>query len=147
MPNRYTRNRLGVTEAEIMAAWEDDRDDELREAVVTAAALVARADGWAEPAERIEMVDFLSRDERLATVAPADMLEAFDHRLRHLEERSGAEMAVESLGWLAGRPPARLVMDAAERVAAADGHLHPKELHVLRLIRLALGAPSRPRAA
>ena len=51
MSNRYTRNRLGVSEAGIMAAWQDDRDDELLEAVVTAAALVARADGHLHPKE------------------------------------------------------------------------------------------------
>jgi tellurite resistance protein len=140
MPNRYTRNCSRTTEAEIMAAWLEDREDELLDAAITAAALVARADGYAEPAERTQMVDFLSRKGNPSALTRADMIEAFEHRLRHFEERGGAETAVRSLERVARRPPARLVVDTAERVAAADGHLHPREFHMLQLIRLALRA-------
>jgi tellurite resistance protein len=41
----------------------------------------------------------------------------------------------------------RLIIDAAEHIAAADGHLHPGEMHALRSIRKALRAPSRPQIA
>jgi tellurite resistance protein len=147
MPNRNTRNRLGATDAEIMASWQESREDELIDAVASAAALVARADGSAEPVERREIIDFLRRDGNFATMTQTDLVEAFEHRLRHLDERSGIKSAIDSLRRLAHRRSNRLVVDVAERVAAADGYLHPRELHLLQLIRLVLGAPSRPRLA
>jgi len=36
------------------------------------------------------------------------------------------------------RLPARLVVEAAERVAAADRHIHPHERQILALIRAAV---------
>jgi len=46
----------------------------------------------------------------------------------------------------AGRSVARLVIDAGEAVAAADGHRHPRERRILQLIRIALGPKSPPSA-
>jgi tellurite resistance protein len=147
MSNRHTRNSVGVSKAEIMAVWQERRDGELLDAVVSAAALVARADGKADAVERAQTAYFLARNERLATVTPTDILDAFDHRLRHLQERSGIETAVDGLRRIAGHAPVRLIIDAAEHIAAADGHLHPGEMHALRSIRKALRAPSRPQIA
>jgi tellurite resistance protein len=135
-----------MTQAEIMAAYMSDREDELLDAVVTAAALVARADGWTDPVERGQLLDFLNRNGLLSTFTRAEILDIFEYRLRQLEERRGAEMAADTLLRLAGRSPARLVIGAGEDVAAADGSLHPGELRALQLIRLALAAPSRPSA-
>lgn len=142
MPNRNTRNRL--TPAEIMAAYLDDRNDELLDAVVTAAALVARADGRIEPVERGLLLDFMDRNGFLSVFTSSEILDAFERRVRHFDERGGAEEAVDDLGRLAGRSPARLVIGAGKRVAAADGHLHPRELHCLQRIRRALAAPPAP---
>ncbi len=146
MSNRYTRNNLGVSKAEIMAAWEQERDDALLDAVVSAAALVASADGYANAVERDAAACFLARNGRLAPVTRADIVDAFDHCLRHLEH-SGIETAVDSLRRMAGRAPARLIIDTAEHIAAADGNLHPGEMHALRSIRKALSAPCRPQVA
>lgn len=66
MPNRHTRNRLGMMAAEINAAYMDDREDELLDAAVTAAALIARADGSVEPIERSQMLDVLRRNGLLS---------------------------------------------------------------------------------
>jgi len=144
MPNRYTRNRSGMSAADITAAYMDDREDELLDAAVTAAALIARADGTVEPIERSEMLDVLRRNGLLSVFTRVDILDAFDSRLRQLEEDESMEMAVDSLGRLAGRSPAWLVVETGERVAAADRHVNGRELQMLRLIRLALTRPSEP---
>ena len=145
MPNRNTRNRSGMTQAEILAAYMDDSDDELLDAVVTAAALVARADGWIEPVERNHLLDFLNRNGLLSVFTRGEILEVFDSRIRQIDERNGVEAAVDSLWRLAGRSRARLAVHAGECIAAADGHLHPRELQVLHLLRVALSAQSRLR--
>ena len=81
------------------------------DAVVTAAALVARADCRVDPAER---------------------------RLRELREPGGLVAAVDRLGEVSGRSLARLVVDAGWEVAAADSRLDPREKRVLDLIGIAL---------
>jgi tellurite resistance protein len=143
MPNRNTRNRLGMTAAEIAAAYMDDREDELLDAAVTAAALIARADGSVEPAERSEMLDVLRRNGLLSVFTRFELLDAFESRVRQLEQDGGVEEAVDSLSQLAGRAPARLVVETGECVAAADGRVHGRELQMLRHIRIALSGRSR----
>lgn len=142
MPNRNTRNRLGVASAEITAAYLGDRDDALLDAVVTAASLVACADGRITSAERRLAIDFLSDSGFLAAFTRAEILEAFDRRVREFQEDGGAKTAVGSLGRFAGLTPARLIINAGEQVAVADGHLSAHELNMLRLIRVALAAPN-----
>src|SRR5579883_2557065 len=139
MPNPYTRNRPGMTAAAITAAYMDDREDELLDAAVTAAALIAHADGSVEPIERGEMLDFLDRNDFLSVFTRAELLDAFACRVRQLEEHGGAEAALGDLERLAGRYPARLIVETGERVAAADSRIHAAELEMLRRIFIALG--------
>lgn len=138
MPIRETRNRWGMTRTEITAAYAEDRQDELLDAVVTAAALVARSDGRVAPIERGELLDFLDRKGFLAVFTRRDIVEAFDTRLRHIAERGGA-VAIDDLRRSARQLPTGLVVEAAERVAAADRHIHPDEREALALIRSAVG--------
>jgi tellurite resistance protein len=147
MPNRNTRNRLSVTRAEMLPAYLDGREDELLDAVIAAAALVSRADGSIEPAERDQLLAFLGRKGLLSAITGPELLDAFDHRIRSLDGRPGLEAAIDSLGRLAGRAPARLVVELGEQVAVADGHFHAREAEVLRLIRLTLAAPARAAVA
>ena len=147
MSHRTTRKRSRLTPAELMTQYLDDRNDELLDAVVTAAALVARADGRIEPAERGLLIDFLDRNGFLSVFTRNEILDAFELRVSELDEAQGAEIAVDSLGRLAGRSPARLVIGAGKHIAAANGQSHPVERHMLQLIRHALGrgpAPSVP---
>jgi tellurite resistance protein len=118
MPNQNTRNRWDMTTGATMAAYLDDREDELLDAAVTAAALL----------------NFLNRHGLLSAFTRAEVLDFFERRVHQLEGDSGAGVAVGSLRRLAGRSLARLVVDAGEHVAAADGHLHPREVHILLLI-------------
>ena len=141
MPNKEISDHPGLTQAQIMTAYMAERQDELLDAVVTASALVARADGAAGPIERSQLLDFLGRNGLLSVHTRAEILDAFEFRIRQFEERGGAVLAIDCLARLAGRSPARFVIGAGEHVAAADGHLHPDELRMLQLIRIAL-APS-----
>src|SRR5262249_40744609 len=145
MPSRNTCKYLSMTEAGL-AAYMPDRADELFDAIITAAAMVARADGWIDPVERSQLLGFLNRNGLLAVFTREEALDAFEDRTRQLAERCGAEVAIGRLRRLAGRSLARLVVDAGTHVAAADGRLHPGELHTLELIRIALGRhiKSRP---
>lgn len=145
MSNSHTRDRSTMTAAETMAAYLDDREEELLDAAVTAAALIARADGNVEPIERSEMLDVLRRNGLLSIFTRFDMLNAFESRLRQLQEDGGVEAAVDSLERLAGRSPAWLVIETGEHVAAADGHVNGRELQMLRLIRIALSGRSQPK--
>jgi len=67
-----------------MAQYRDDRADELLDAVVTAVALVARADGRIDAAERGQLLDFLDRKGTVHT--PAEILEMLENRVRELNE-------------------------------------------------------------
>jgi tellurite resistance protein len=147
MPNRNARNRVALTQAEIMAAYMDDRDDELVDAIVTAAALVARADGYVEPVERSRLLYFLNHNGLMSVFTRAEILDLFERRILQLEDKDGVKSAIESLGRLAGRSTARLVVDASEHVAEADSDLHPRELQVLQFIRVALTPRFRRSAA
>jgi len=141
MRKRNIRTRFDARPAELMAAYMEDRDGELLDAVITAAALVAGADGWIAPAERRQLFDFLRRQGLLSVATRAEILDAFETRTRELEERRGAELVVDSLRRLAGRSPSRLVIDVGREIAAADCRVDPREQHMLQLIRVILGGP------
>jgi tellurite resistance protein len=140
MPSRETRNRWGMTRTEITAAYAEDREDELLDAVVTAAALVACSDGSVAPVERGALLDFLDRKGFLAVFTRRDIIEAFDVRL-HSITVGGSAAAIADLQRLARRLPTALVVEASEHVAAADRHVHPDEHHALALVRTAVGKP------
>jgi tellurite resistance protein len=114
--------------------------DETLDAVLTAAALIARADGWIQPAERRQLLDFVDRRKLLPAMSAGEMIEVFARRVRKVREPGGPGAALRRLARHAGRVPARLVLDAAEEVAAADGRLDPREDHLLRMLRIALTA-------
>jgi tellurite resistance protein len=140
MPNRLTRDRLGVTQAELVAAALEHQHEDLLDAL--AAALVARADGWIDAVERSHFLAFMNRNGILSIFERSDVLDAFEYRVAQLNGDGGAQIAADSLRRITGRSQARLVVDAAEHVAAADGHVHTAELHVLQLIRVAVSARS-----
>jgi tellurite resistance protein len=146
MPNRKTLSRSNMPPAEIVAAYRDDREDELLDAVLTAAALVARADGRVQPVECGQLLDFLDRNEFLSIFTRADILSIFECCIDELREPGGPAGAVARLTCHAERLPARLIIDAGEEVAAADCRLDPREQRVLQLIRTILCASPSPSA-
>lgn len=144
MPSRNIRNRRAATAG--LMAYLDDREDEMLDAVITAAALVARADGRIEPVEAAQTVDFLDRHEVLSMFRRGEIIDAFEHRLRELREPGGIVAALYRLRRHAVRPMARLMIEAGEEVAIADCRLDPREQHVLDLIRKTLEAGPSPSA-
>jgi tellurite resistance protein TerB len=111
-------------------------DEELMQALVTAGALVALADGQMEPVERHELVNFVHRQGFVPTISQDRIAEAFDNRLRQIEDRDAVIVTAEALRPLAGLSLASVVVRTAERVAAANQKIHPGELQALKLIRL-----------
>jgi tellurite resistance protein len=140
MPKRISTIHWAMTRSEIAQAYMDDHEDELLDAVVTAAALVAQADGRIAPVERGQLLDFLDRAGFLAVFTRADVFDAFEYRIRTMQE-DGTDPAVERLAGFAGSPPARLVAAAAEEIARADRTIDPRERQILQRIRVALGTP------
>ena len=111
-------------------------DEELMQGLVTVGALVALADGQVEPVERHELVNFIHRQGFVPTISQDRIAEAFDNRVRQIEDRDGANVTAEALRPLAGLSLASVVVRTAERVAAANQKIHPGELQALKLIRL-----------
>ena len=142
MPKRNARRHLDI----ITVAYLDDREDELLDAVVTAAALVARADNWIQQVEHAQLLDFLDRNPFLSISSGAEITEAFEGRVRALRKLQGPATALMRLTRLAGYKPAQLIVDVSEEVAIADCRLDPREQRVLKLIRTALGAHPPPPA-
>ena len=90
MGKRNERRRFESKPAELMAQYWDAREDELLDAVVSAAALVARADGRIDGAERGQLLDFLERRGILSVFTPAEILDTFERRVRELNEPGGS---------------------------------------------------------
>jgi tellurite resistance protein TerB len=136
MANRYARS--STTTAEFTAGYLDNRDEQVMQALVTAGALVALADGRVEAVERDELLNYIDRQGLLPTIPRPDIAEAFDNRVRQLQDRDSADAIVEAFQPLAGLSLASIVVRTAERVAAADRQIHPGELRALKLIRLVM---------
>ena len=143
MSNCNARNGLNVTPAELMCGYLESRKGEMLDAVVTVAALVARADGWVDPLERRRLIDYLDRNG-LLSLTRAEVLQLFEHRIREVRAPGGALAATHRLARCAGRSLARHILDAAHDVAAADHRLDPRENRVLELVRIALRAHALP---
>jgi tellurite resistance protein len=138
MADRYTRPSTPT--AEPAAGYLGNRDDEVMQALVTAGAFVALADGRVEAVERDEFVNFIDRQGFVPSISRHEIARAFDNRVRQLEDRDGADAIAETLRPLAGSSLASIVIRTATQVAAADRYIHAGELRALKLIRLVLTA-------
>jgi tellurite resistance protein len=136
MSNRCIGSSTAVTE--LNPDYLDHSDEEVMQALVTAGALVALADGRVEAVERDELLSFIDRQRLVPAISQRGIAEAFDRRVRQLEDRDSADVIVEAFRPLAGLSLASVVVRTAERVAAADRQIHPSELQALKLIRLLL---------
>ena len=142
MANRHAHSSTAT--AKSTAHDLDSRDEEVMQALVTAGALVALADGELETVERDELVTFIDGQGFAPTASQADIAEAFDGRVRELEGRYCANLVLETLRPLTGQSLASVVVRTAQRVAAADRKIHPGELQALKLIRrLMMNLPTR----
>jgi tellurite resistance protein len=137
MPNRNDHTRCMITPADLMAAHLLNRKDEILQAALTAGALVAVADRWVDRVERDKLLLFLKRHD-LLTVSELEAKHAFERRVCELREPGYVLAAAHRLGRYGGLALGRIVIAAAEEVAAADSRLDPRELEILDLLRIML---------
>lgn len=128
---------------EVMAAYLEYREHELLDAVVTAAALMARAHGSLQPIERHHLVDVLADEGFLFVFTREELVAAFERKLLDLKSATDLTAGVERLKRFAGGPLADFVSAVAEEVAAADCRIHHGERRMLKLVRTALEVPVR----
>jgi tellurite resistance protein TerB len=119
-----------------------DRHEQAMEALVTAGALVALADGRVDAIERDEAVDYIDRHRLAPAISRQRLAEFFDARVRRLDDRDFASLIVDAFRPVAGLSLASDMIRIAERVAAADGRIHPSEVQVITLLRLIMMTPS-----
>lgn len=86
------------------------------QALATAGALVALADGHLEDVERDELVGFIHRQDFPPTISQRGIAKAFDNRVRELQENYNPNVVIEALRPLAGLSLTSVVIRTAERV-------------------------------
>jgi tellurite resistance protein TerB len=145
MPNHQSRKRFDLSPSEVVAEYCVERDDDFLDAVITAAALVSRADNSVQPVEQARLMDFVDQHEFLSVLSRAEALQIFERRIRELREHEGLAAAMIRLSRVAGRHSASLVAELGEEIAAADCRLDPRERKILALIRTVLGGAPLPR--
>ena len=100
MTNRYASTN-STASAELAADQGGCRDKKVLQALVTAGALVALAEGHLENVERDEVAGFVHRQDFVPTISYSGIAKAFDNRVRELEERYDPYLIIEALRPLA----------------------------------------------
>ena len=118
------------------------REEEVMQALVTAGAMIALADGFVARVERDELITFIDRQGLVPSISSRRIAAAFDASVHVLNDRNGPSLIAEKFRALAGLSLGSVVMRVAQRVAAADGTLHHRELRTMDLIRLILAEAS-----
>jgi tellurite resistance protein len=126
-------------QAAIAAALDGDREDELLDALVAVAALVARADGRVQDVERAQLLDFLDQQGLLSAFGREDAELKFERCVRELREPGGLSFAIRRLQRHSESRTAAVALRVGDEVAAADCRLDPREERLLLLTRTVLG--------
>ena len=126
-PTVTTQGRLSTFE---------DRAHEVMDALVTAAALVAVADGSVHVVEREELVNCINEERLFPGFSRPEIAAAFDKRAQQLQQRNGPEVIIKALRPLSGLQSTQLVLRIGRRVANADHRINQSELSALKLLRL-----------
>ena len=123
--------------------WREQPVPPLLQAIATAAAVVARADGRVDPAERRRLGAYL-RGCRARGLNVLLARRLFDESVRELEREPAREQRtlVRVLAGFEGTPWAWVILRTAEHVAAADGAVRDSEARAIDAIRAALSLPS-----
>jgi tellurite resistance protein len=113
------------------------------QSLATAAATVAYADGTLHPAERREFGAYARQYLTPTAIRRWNLLALFDDRIHRLQcgPRQSAEF-LQELYLVAGTPRTSIILNAAERIAAADGDVSAAETAALTEIRRSLGISS-----
>jgi tellurite resistance protein len=122
-----------------------DCDQQAMNALVTAGAFVAVADGRVASSERDEVTNYICGQRLAPTVSRQQIADLFDERVQRVRERDFADIVVEALRPVATLSLTSNVIGIAERVAAADKSVHPEEKRVIRLLRLIMMTLPEPK--
>ena len=114
----------------------EDRAHEVMDALVTAAALVAVADGSVHAIEREELVNCMDEERLFPGFSGPEIAAVFDKRAQQLQQRNGPEVIIKALRPLSGLQSTQLVLRIGRRVANADHRINQSELSALKLLRL-----------
>jgi tellurite resistance protein len=133
---RYIRSSTAT--ADSTDRYLDNHDETVIQALITAGAFMALADGRAETIERDELVNFVDRQGFVPSASRHEIAEAFNNRVRQLQDRDSADVIAETFRPLVGLSLASIVVRTATQVAAADRYIDPGELQALKLIRMSL---------
>ena len=115
-------------------------DRDVLDAVITIAALVARADGWVAESERDTLYRFVVDMWLEPEPSRAEIVDMFERRIRELRA-PGDAIVLERL--LASAGDWGQIVNVGERVAHADGLLDPRERHILQAIKTIMMATKR----
>ena len=142
--SKYRTDRRQLSRrAGTVAGHMDCHEDDLLDGVVSAAALVARADGWVQEVERSQLIDFVDRQGLLSVFEREGAAAHFERRVRELREPGGPSAVIRRLRRHRGKATAFIIVSIGEEVAAADSRLDPREQNMMQLVQDAL--EGRPR--
>lgn len=141
--SKLQSDRRSAWRAQLAAEYRENREDELFEAVVSAAALIAGADGEVKDVERFQLLDFLERQDLLWVFDRDDALAEFERRVRELRDPNERSSAFRRLRRFRDSRAAALVLGVCDEIAAADCRLDPREVQLLRLVRSGLESGRR----
>ena len=119
------------------------------EALISAAAEMALADGQADAVEHRSLLAFMRQEKILASFGRSETIRRFTSEVQRASVQATNAGAVDDRGqrWLeltdrlrplAGMATASTIMAAAVHVAAADGVVHPEEAALLRCLSIVL---------
>ena len=86
--------RPSITTVDLVAEYFDQRDEQVMQALVTAGAFVALADGRVKDIERDELLSYLDAQD-LVPIAQQEIVVAFDNRVREIEDRGSGNVIVD----------------------------------------------------
>jgi tellurite resistance protein len=102
--------RPSITTVDLVAEYFDQRDEQVMQALVTAGAFVALADGRVKDIERDELLSYVDAQDLVPTIAQQEIVVAFDNRVREIEDRGSANVIVDAFRPLVGRSPSSFLV-------------------------------------
>lgn len=134
-----------VSNRPVIVAHPHPSESDVLHALATVGAMVALADGAVAEAERDALMSFCAKRGLISGASEAALGRAFDSRVEQLKGPARAKTIRQSLRLLVDHSLALVVIRTAEKVAAADGNVHPGELRALDVIRRVMKAQPPPK--
>jgi tellurite resistance protein len=116
-------------------------------ALITAGALVAVADGRLDEAERDRALEYIEERRFAPRTSRGQIAERFEACAGRLQSTDFAGLVLDALRPVPGLGLALDVVAIAEAVAVADGTVHPSEAKTIALLKLITTARPEPKMA